>query len=398
MNLSPLRKAAFAPLMALLLGVAGCDTVEQGGGVEPVIAPRSTELTAEAGTVWVAVTAGGAWTISMSLSEGQDWAIVDPAKGSGSKSDVRLRYDANPSSGSRTINLILNVEGGGLATATITQAGTGGGEPSDIGPNGYDVAPYGWLELPATKAGDGLTFFVHNMDGGKYVSASRSGVRNWSMYWDSSEHLSLWVAYPLNNKLKGTGSRSNAWGLDPLLPANAQPNLTSGSYGGGWTRGHQIPSADRLSYRANVSTFYGTNMTPQQYDFNGEIWASLENRVRSYAALSDTLYVVTGCMYKASTQYTGVNSGFAVRVPTHYFKALLFKGISTHTVSDGYMSAGFLLPHDESIRKDNYLNYIMSIDELEKRTGIDFFPNLAAAIGKANADKVESTAPSSWWK
>lgn len=402
MNCSPLRKAAFAPAVALLLAALSCQPEEQGSGVVPVIAPRSTELPAEAGSVWVSVTAGGAWTISLSFSEGDGWAVADPASGSGSKSDVRLRYDANTAAGSRTVTMLLNVDGGGTASAALTQSGTGGGggDIPDVTPHGYDVAPYKWLELPATKSGDGMTFFAHNFDGGKYINAERSGVRNWSMYWDAAEHISLWVAYPLNNKLKGSAvSRTDAWGFDPLLPMEAQPDLTGGSYGGGWTRGHQLPSADRLSsYKANASTFYSTNMTPQQYDFNGEIWASLEGRVRAYASLADTLYVVTGCQYKGSSVFSGNRSGFYVVVPTHYFKALLFKGISTYAVADGYMAAGFLMPHDQAIRKDKYTNYIMSIDELERQTGIDFFPNLAGVIGTAKADAVEATAPSSWWK
>ena len=205
------------------------------------------------------------------------------------------------------------------------------------------------------------------------------------------------MAYPLNNKLKGTGSRSNEWGLDPLIPGDMQPDLRSGSYGGGWTRGHQIPSADRLSYKANVSTFYGTNMTPQEYNFNGGIWADLENRVRAYANLADTLYVVTGCLYAESTNYTGGNSGFYVKIPTHYFKALLFKGVSTYAPR-GYMAAGFLLPHDEQVLTFSYLDFILSIDSLEEATGIDFFPNLRKVLSEAAADEIEAEKPSAWWK
>ena len=86
-----------------------------------------------------------------------------------------------------------------------------------------------------------------------------------------------------------------------------------------------------------------------------------------------------------------------VRIPTHYFKALLYKGPSTYA-TDGYMAAGFFLPHDTSISKASCLNYIRSIDTLEKETGIDFFPNLVALIGKDKADALEAAEPSKWWK
>lgn len=242
-----------------------------------------------------------------------------------------------------------------------------------------------WLELPAYEEDDNHIALIHDMQGGQYISSSTSGVRNWTGFWDRNEHLCHWVAYPLNNGLRGSGGRSDTWGLDPLLPANEQPNLTNSSYGGGWTRGHQIPSADRLSHAANVSTFYGTNMTPQEYNFNGGIWAVLEGQVRNYASQADTLYVVTGCMVQNSTTYTGSNSGFQVKVPTHYYKALLFRK------SNNFKAIGYLMPHDAGIANQNCDNYKMTIDELEAQTGIDFFPNLKKLIGESAAEAIEGT-------
>ena len=384
-----LRLRHLLPL-AFLLVLVSCDTAEEDGAVS--IVPRSNEVNSDGGSVWVNVTASASWIIDLEYPEGGSWAVMDPSSGEGSRSDVRLRYDANSGSGSRRVTMVLRTAGGSVATATVTQLG-----PEAVNTNGYDTAPWGWLELPATRDGDGLAFYAHNNDGGKYVNARQDGTRNWSMYWSDEEHMAQWVAYPLNKSLIGNGSRSNAWGFDPLIPIARQPNLTGGSYGGGWTRGHQLPSADRLTYKQNVTTFYGTNMTPQQYDFNGGIWAGLEGKVRSYAGSADTLYVVTGCLWADSEQRTGMSSGFAVRVPTHYFKALLFRGKSTYA-PDGYMEAGYLLPHDSSIAGGNFLDYIMSIDELESKTGIDFFPGLADLIGKDKADALEAQTPSKWWK
>lgn len=262
---------------------------------------------------------------------------------------------------------------------------------------GFDKAPQGWLELPATVAGDGLELLVHAKDGKKYVSQAVSGERNWSCYWDFKEYMSLWVAYPLNTGLIGKGSRTDKWGPDPLLPESIQPNITV-TYGGGWSRGHQLPSADRLNYEANVSTFYPTNITPQNNDFNSNIWEKLESRVRTLSKLNvtDTLYVVTGALYKDSKQSSESNTGFAVRIPTHYFKALLFRG-SASQATQGFMAAGFLFPHSASIAQESFRKYILSIDELEEQTGIDFFPNLEALIGKETADAIEAESPSSWW-
>ncbi len=377
-------------LAVLAAGAMACEKPEPFDALTGVVL-RQADLDQTGGSTFVSVTCKGDWNLVVECSDGGSWATVSPTSGSGNKGDVLLSYKANEGTDSRSVTVVLKPSNGAEARVTAYQAGE---EPDEV--YGYDVAPMTWLELPATVAKDGRELLVRDMKGGKYISERRSGTRNWSCYWDYAEHLSLWVAYPLNNSLIGNGNRTNAWGLDPLLPAELQPNLVNGSYGGGWTRGHQIPSADRLTYAANVSTFVPTNMTPQDYDFNGEIWASLEGKVRGYAKTADTLYVVTGCLFDQSVRTSGVSSGFAVKIPTHYFKALLYRGQSTYA-TQGYMAAGFLLPHSSDIRKDNCLNYICTIDQLEKDTGIDFFPALEQAVGKETAAKIEAETPSKWW-
>lgn len=362
------------------------------------LAANKSSVGPDGGSVFITVSAKGEWSITLEPSD--SWVSISPSSGNGERGDVRLRFEANSGAVRRSVKLVLYSGKMAVNSLTLTQYGTD--DAPSIGKYGYDVAPMDWLELPATVAGDGRELLVHDKSGGLYVSKSSSGIRNWSCYWDYDDHLSLWVAYPLNRNLIGSGSRTNQWGYDKLLPASIQPALINNSYGGGWARGHQIPSADRLTYAANVSTFVPTNLTPQNYDFNGGIWAGLEAKVRYYASQADTLYVVTGCLFDGSKTVTGKDSGFYVKVPTHYFKALLYKGDSpTYAyATNGYMAAGFFFEHSGSINGDNFLDdkYLMSIDKLEEKTGIDFFPNLAAKIGDTAAAKIEAETPSKWWK
>ena len=61
-----------------------------------------------------------------------------------------------------------------------------------------------------------------------------------------------------------------------------------------------------------------------------------------------------------------------VAVPDYFYKILLDK-------KDGdYKVIAFLMPHEDS-NKPLY-SFVVSVDEIEKRTGIDFFPNLPDAI------------------
>lgn len=385
-------------LAALAAGVVACEKPEVYDAATAVIL-RQADLDQAGGSVFVSVTCKGAWNLAVECSDGGAWASVSPSSGSGDKGDVLLRYQANDGTESRSVTLVLKPANGAEARCTAYQAGE---EPEPV--YGYDVAPMSWMELPATEAGDGRALLVHDMKGGAYKSYRLSGVRNWSCYWDFENRVSLWVAYPLNASLIGSGERTNAWGYDPLLPSDMQQSITmkfsTNRYYSDplYDRGHQIPSADRLAYSANVSTFYPTNMTPQSGPFNSGIWASLEGAVRGYARqTTDTLYVVTGCIIDNTQTYVKDVVGHEIAVPTAYFKALLFKGSSTYA-TQGYMAAGFLLPHDDAIANKNYLDYIRSIDKLEQETGIDFFPNLEMAVGKDTAAKIEAEEPSKWWK
>ncbi len=384
-------------LAALAAGAAACGQQDSYDSATAVVL-RQAELDQAGGSAFVSVTCQGDWTLSAQCSDAGTWATVSPASGSGNKGDIQLSYQANPGEHSRSVTLTLKPANGATATVTAYQAGV---QPEPETPAyGYDVAPMGWLELPATQAGDGRELLAHGGDGGLY----RSGVRNWSCYWDYDDRVSVWVAYPLNNNLKGSGERTNAWGYDPLLPQDLQQSITlrfssTNRYYSDplYDRGHQIPSADRLVYSANVSTFYATNMTPQSNAFNSGIWANLEGAVRGYAGKADTLYVVSGCIVDNTQTFVRDVAGHQIAVPTAYFKALLFKGTSTYA-TNGYMAAGFLLPHDDAISGKDYRDYICSIDQLEKETGWDFFPRLQQVLGKEKADQIEAQEPSKWWK
>lgn len=249
-----------------------------------------------------------------------------------------------------------------------------------------------WLELPQTSEDDGLDFYSHDM----VTSGKR--MRSWSFDYDPEALLSHWVAYPLNEELAGHGSRTDAWGYDPLVPVEQQPSLYS-SYKGDWQRGHQLPSADRLDYDANVKTFYFTNMTPQNGPLNEGAWAELETKVRDWSKQFDTLYVVTGCSIEGSTQVAKDNDGKSVKVPVGYYKALLgyskAGSVGLTGENGGYTGCAFWF--DNAPYSGSLMDQSMTIAELEDKLGIDFFVNLPSVLEPEKAVKVEETEDS-WWK
>lgn len=386
-----------------MLALSSCGS----GGKEDVLPPTVEVKTAvvEAGgySQFIYVKASSSWRITITSVDGGepvDWIIADPSSGSGDM-DVTLKVEENKSEKERSA--VITVENSaGKASKTISQKAKGSEVKPDPTPSGGNLSPKtGWMELPAIP--EGMDAFTHSMTVGSVST------RNYSFLWDYDNLVAPWVAYPLckwniGNNIK----RTNAWGLDPLLPEGKQPVLFRGFSEGnnGWyARGHQIPSADRLtSYESNAMTFYGTNMTPQiQEGFNGDIWKTLEDKVRGWARDSDTLYVVTGCVIDypegQTVKYALDNYGKKVTVPTAYYKVVLRYMKSSTIGYSGYSACAVWLDHKVYSSSSIKSSYSMSVDELEKRTGIDFFVNLPAQVGEETAARIEAEDPAkvSWW-
>ena len=371
--------AAGAMLMMAVPGVVSCEDM----GVTPDVSVSEKSVSCEAGYRTVSVKASGKWLLSLYYMDGAEpWASLTSTSGRGSKSGIILTYGENPSEDSRSLRIILTTSDHDYAV-TFTQQGQSSPDLPAADPK--------WLELPKLEQDETCRFYSHDMT----VAGKR--IRNYSFLWDRENLVAHWVAYPLNAGLIGDGKRTDDWGYDPEVPREDQPVLFNG-FSRGYSRGHQLPSADRYAGGSNPSTFYFTNMTPQLQSLNSPAWAGLEEKVRGWSKTSDTLYVVTGCVIEGSTKKAYDNDGKAVTVPVGYFKALLWYN-SHSTYSSRYMGAAFYVEHRSygSITAEES----MSIDDLEEKTGIDFFVNLPARIGSAaEAAAVEAQDPkdySSLW-
>ena len=385
-----------------ILAIVSCGSSEEVNSYPPTIELGSPTVEAVGGGQFLHVKSDISWTLSFVSENGMtvDWISVDQDSGEG---DCNVVVTVSPNKSEKERSAVITVENSaGKASKTISQKAKGSEVKPDPTPSGGNLSPKtGWMELPAIP--EGMDAFTHSMTVGSVSTP------NYSFLWDYDNLVAPWVAYPLckwniGNNIK----RTNAWGLDPLLPEGKQPVLYRGFSKGnnGWyARGHQIPSADRLtSYESNSMTFYGTNMTPQIQDgFNGDIWATLEGKVRSWANSSDTLYVVTGCVIDypegQTVKYALDNYGKKVTVPTAYYKVVLRYMKNSTAGYSGYSACAVWLDHKVYSTKNIDSKYSMSVKDLEKKVGMDFFVNLPAVVGEEMAAKIESEDPSkvSWW-
>lgn len=368
--------------VAFVVLIVACDPIGVKKNSELSLTLNPESAGKEAGEVSVVVRASGAWSLELDFGGDEAWAELSHSVGTGYKSNIKLRYDENKTGASRSVYVIVSTEND-AAEVRFTQTADG------AGPDGgtADATSCGWLELPETKSGDGLLWAWHSM------TLNGKTMRNYSFYFSAAHYLSYWVAYPLNSSLMGgSGMRDKNFYFDPLLPNSMQADLTF-SYRGNYDRGHQLPARDRsASVASNTQTFYATNMTPQRSQFNQKIWQRLEARVQSWASSinpsTDTLYVVTGCTVKGSTQSTTDCAGKKMTIPTAYYKAIL-----RYTRSSGYAGCAIWLDHDTDPYRTVDESDMMSIAALEEKLGIDLFVNLPAKVGDAKAAEIEAKAP-----
>lgn len=230
----------------------------------------------------------------------------------------------------------------------------------------------GRLEIPRLKGG------VANM---LLVKRLSSGQVNYCIEWSLAKKAQRWSAFRWDRTNSGGYvKREDVFTEDYDIPEVYR--TTSSHYSGsGYTRGHILASADRWnSLEANRQTFLYSNMQPQLYSFNGGIWATLEMKVRSWNndAFRDTLYVVKGGTIDNDSQileYARKGTALQLLVPKYFYMAILCKNKST--VNSGYKAIGFWMEHRSFYDDEkNVAPYIVSIDQLEGLTGIDFFCNL----------------------
>jgi endonuclease G len=287
------------------------------------------------------------------------------------------------SDGNNNVNANWNIAGSGIPQSKADPTFTN---------NSTDE--YAWrLEYPHINTASGNQRVVK--------AVSTYGI-TYSLEWDNNLIANRWTCYTMCAKNNATNvGRKDAFKADDAVTVSPSDSYTNSST---YSKGHLCPSADRVASRdQNSQTFYMTNMQPQYQNHNGSAcWATLEGYVRTKWQPSnntDTLYVVKaatiGNVTLNNTTSTGIittttdSQGHTLVVPKYFYMAFLYYDKSANNYK-----AFALWTEQKQSNNDaaaTVINNRISIDELERRTGIDFFCNLP--------DDIEATveATASYW-
>ena len=223
-------------------------------------------------------------------------------------------------------------------------------------------------------------------EGFNYLPTSTTGQiikhESYSLSYSEKHEQAEWIAYSLSeNDIVYTNRKRPFFIEDPKV--KTQSASWRNYKKSGYDRGHLCPAGDRRkSEKSYNETFYTSNISPQKHDFNAGIWNKLEQKTRYWAKKHQHLYVITGGILEENLKTIGKEK---VAVPKQFYKILL------DFTKPEIKAIAFILPHKES--KKPLFNFVVSIDELERKTGIDFFHHLPDEI----ENKLESSSNYKNW-
>ncbi len=272
-----------------------------------------------------------------------------------------------------------------------------------------DSNPPTWCEMPVVnmkKSGnyridknDPTQYYAFHMCSGGEKGPDGKTARSYTVCFSAEHHCPVWVAAPRHSMYVGNSGRNDSYRADPDIPSDIQYN--SKSTGGGCNKGHMLGSAERTSTKAtNRDVFYYTNIAPQLsagFNTGGGGWNTLEDYVDTKVC-ADTLYEVIGCYFDKYTDAYGwtvtpstISFGGRndVSKPTMFYYVLLRtkKGNTGKSLkdcsADEMMCVAFVRAHTNSLKGQAVTaRELMSVADLEKITGVTYFPNVPNAPKK----------------
>ena len=200
----------------------------------------------------------------------------------------------------------------------------------------------------------------------KSVKSQIIGHLGYTVSYNEQRRNPNWVAYELTAKeVAGQESRGDDFVKDPQVIGRQADD--SDYRNSGWDRGHLAPAADmKWSPEAMAESFYMSNISPQNNNLNRGVWKQIEEKVRDIAVEYGSVIVVTGPVFTTKKGLGSIGKN-RVLIPNAFYKVLLVD-------NGGYETIGF---YCENIAGKKALSsYVMSVDQIEEITGIDFFPAL----------------------
>lgn len=199
--------------------------------------------------------------------------------------------------------------------------------------------------------------------------------------YNENYELPSWAAWQITPEQAGaTGTFKEKYAEDPKVTTGTASNKDYKD--AGFIIGQLVPPEDMFtSPPALEETFLMSNTVPQKPAFNKYVWKAIEKLIREWAKEGNTLYLAAGPVLTDAPFGTfGPNK---VSIPTRYYKVVLDV--------NGARAVGFIIRNN--VASGAPKTFALPVDEVEKITGIDFFPQLPDELEQ----QVESSKDFTKW-
>lgn len=197
---------------------------------------------------------------------------------------------------------------------------------------------------------------------------------------------SKWVAHMILPDIStGVETRTNDFRQDSMVSVGTPDKIDY--FNSGYDRGHLAPSADfRWSRKALSESYYYSNISPQKPEFNRGKWSQVEDFLRQYVIhTGHPIFIITGGLLNDTIKKTiGINK--RIKVPPYFYK------IAVDLEAKPARAICFYLLNGTNTKP--ITAYVLPIDSIEKKTGIDFFPLLPDTL----ENRIEAMNDISLWQ
>ncbi|MBQ7691254.1 MAG: DNA/RNA non-specific endonuclease [Muribaculaceae bacterium] len=255
---------------------------------------------------------------------------------------------------------------------------------SDAGTATATLPLIGTSSLMSTQPGNALL----SVDTPRGMNNQTVNYRAITIYFNSKLRIPNCVAYELTNTMVAMSDAPDAekrkhhnFNADNRVAGCPGPNDYKGS---GYTRGHMAPAMDmRWNRQAMTDCFLMTNMCPQDGKLNNGGWKDLEENVHRWAKRDGSLVVLTGPIV-ATAPRSAIGPKRDIAVPRAFYKV----------VYAPRQQRAIAFIYDNCPPTGGVKSHAVTIDEVERRTGLDFF----TALGDDTERRIEAQCDYSQWR
>ena len=202
--------------------------------------------------------------------------------------------------------------------------------------------------------------------------------------WSDSLKHPVWCAYHVVREARHENANRPRFTKDRSVPLAPSPEAYAKS---GYDRGHMVPNyaiVTRYGQDEQKKTFLMSNIAPQSPALNRGVWREVEHRIADlWTARYGEIWVVVGSI---SPQRSETLSGSEIDVPESYYQVIM--------AQEGMDVRALAVLFDQSVGwKEWAARHIVTIDELETLTGLDFNPELPSFI----QEPLEADLPNRLW-